>query len=107
MSKHTPGPWTASRDEMRKRYMDALYVHMEETQICEVTISVRGPTEEQTANAHLIAAAPDMLEALKNAQHAMRNTNVPTHQGMIPAFAYDHPMMASIRDAIAKAEGQS
>ena len=49
-----------------------------------------------------------MLEALKIAQHMMRNTNVPGGHGdgLLPAFAWDHPAMVEIRAAIAKAEGR-
>ena len=52
----------------------------------------------------------ELLEALKIAQHAMRETTVPADDpggGLrIPAFAFDHPMMQHVRAAIAKAEGR-
>jgi hypothetical protein len=52
MSKHTPGPWTAEHGSD-----DYFYVATED--------GVSFPRDEQKANAHLIAAAPEMLEALK------------------------------------------
>ena len=54
-----------------------------------------------------VAASPQMLEALKVAHHMMRNTNVPSGDGagLLPAFAWDHPAMVKVREAIAAAEG--
>lgn len=54
--KHTPGPWTVSR------YNDLQY---------SISCSVQGyaengiPDDEDTANAKLIAAAPDMYDIIK------------------------------------------
>lgn len=48
-TKHTPGPWTPTRETI-------------EPNICDMTSS-RSP-EETAANARLIAAAPDLLAAL-------------------------------------------
>ena len=61
-TKHTPGPWTANEpNEKALRY--AWSVWPEEgsgfARIATVT-----QCDEQEANAHLIAAAPDLLEAL-------------------------------------------
>lgn len=60
MSKHTPGPW---------RVVDSWNDHMVEGQNGEEIIWQDGPHETPTinkANACLIAAAPDLLEALEN-----------------------------------------
>lgn len=66
MAEHTPGPWTVERDGQGnivigapKPNDDARYLW-----IAEVTPSNNG---EHEANARLIAAAPEMLEALRNA----------------------------------------
>ena len=59
MSKHTPGPW---------RVVDSWTDHMVEGQNGEEIIWQDGPHETPTineANARLIAAAPDLLEALE------------------------------------------
>ena len=60
MSKHTPGPWTyhICRDTSTAR--------IEAKGGCEVVGSTVGySSEECEANAKLIAAAPDLLEALE------------------------------------------
>jgi gentisate 1,2-dioxygenase len=60
MSKHTPGPW---------KIVDAWNDHMVEGQNGEEIIWQDGPHGTPTineANARLIAAAPDLLEALEN-----------------------------------------
>ena len=57
MSKHTPGPWR----ELVTRIDDA-----NGYQICH--LDLHGKSEaERDANRRLIAAAPDLLEALKEA----------------------------------------
>jgi len=99
MSKYTPGPWTFSRwDE----FGDArFYVSQAEgapytpdysdvaTLIAETVSSER--TIIQEANAHLIAAAPELLDALRRAESVIRSL--------------DYPVDVSITSAIAKAEG--
>ena len=58
MSKHTPGPW---------RVVDSWNDYMVEGQNGEEIIWQDGPHETPTineANARLIAAAPDLLDAL-------------------------------------------
>ena len=58
MSKHTPGPW---------RVVDSWNDHMVEGQNGEEIIWQDGPHNTpaiKEANARLIAAAPDLLEAL-------------------------------------------
>ena len=58
-----------------------------------------GPTlDESLANANLIAAAPDMYEALKATEYTM---------SVDPSELMEHPITASmVREAIAKAEGK-
>jgi hypothetical protein len=56
---HTPGPWTYKDD------FELVVVPKNDPQadaICEIT----GNPSEQFANARLIAAAPELLEALQN-----------------------------------------
>ena len=67
MSAHTPGPWRVS-----KRYQDKVDVlhnrgaHIGGTSLTVARVTVRQSWfAEQMANAHLIAAAPDLLEALQ------------------------------------------
>lgn len=84
MDKHTPGPWVYEGP----RNSIIVWADDGESRICFMTSD--GPAE---ANARLIAAAPDLLKALKEAVYV--------------AHAYDeHPgWLDAARAAIAKAEG--
>lgn len=63
-TKHTPGPWFTKREGFSTVYVEARIGggFLQEIAAC-------GPTaagiQQQDANAKLIAAAPDLLEALK------------------------------------------
>ena len=59
MSKHTPGPWRVVED----RVPSSLEVYAGKTAIAECWR--RADVETEIANARLIAAAPDLLEALE------------------------------------------
>lgn len=63
MSKHTPGPWELcdNYDEViicRKKESAGTYIGV----VCEMTIY----DKQDRANAHLIASAPELLEACKD-----------------------------------------
>ena len=93
-TKHTPGPWVASNDlcHVFGRSGWSVGPHGVTTAVCGDT----PPAEEQEANARLIAAAPELLEALECVT------------GLI-AWARDHgasytePIEHMARNAIAKA----
>ncbi|MBI7352836.1 hypothetical protein JEV04_15400 [Pseudomonas aeruginosa] len=64
MRKHTPGPWFVNGHETYTKYVEARIGAglLQEVAAC-------GPTEQQEqqeANARLIAAAPELLDALVN-----------------------------------------
>ena len=61
MSKHTPGPW---REAYRANHRYRIIGGEKETSICEIALWITD-YEEQSANARLIAAAPDLLESLE------------------------------------------
>ena len=63
MTKHTPGPW-------RTRYIKTLNPAIAAAESIVATVNSVNPQnpEERIANARLIAAAPDMLEALEVAR---------------------------------------
>ena len=73
-TKHTPGPWEASADCMEISPSSGPKSHVELARIV-------GPGEgssyysydEATANARLIAAAPELLAACKAAVNALRS----------------------------------
>ena len=64
---HTPGPWTVGITGGQER---AVFQESDPCgHICKFPGSLWGPSaEEKTANARLIAAAPDMLAVLKALQ---------------------------------------
>lgn len=91
MSGHTPGPWTVGISADNGIHC----VDCEDVEICEVWGAVRDKveTEESAANARLIAAAPELLEALETAAEALE-----------AAEFFEKAAMA--RAAIAKAKGE-
>ncbi len=100
MSNFTPGPWIVeapyfSEVQTMERESVASCWHSD----CNgksVTISgvIECSPEESAANARLIAAAPDLLEALKDAVCAL------------DCCGKDYPAAEKAREAIAKATGQ-
>lgn len=118
-AKHTPGPWDAEIDSDHDSACD-----IEITAKGAVVISVLGSdsfacfdeesegwerfSQEQVANANLVAAAPDMLEALQEAESmletAMRTDLVFDRKTQDEIIA-NHPGMVKIRAAITKAKG--
>ena len=58
MSKHTPGPWRV----VENRVPASLEIYARETAIVECWR--RADVQTEMANARLIAAAPDLLDAL-------------------------------------------
>ena len=69
---HTPGPWTAFQDPMR-RWTIGNVTH----RICDMWGSSPAFfTDEDAANARLIAAAPDTLAALKKLTAMLVNSGL-------------------------------
>lgn len=62
-TQHTPGPWRAEYTNAAKQTYVAVSVHEGANGSTAVIGQCAGPDKE--ANAHLIAAAPEMLAALK------------------------------------------
>lgn len=67
-NKHTPGPWTIHNGGSSEYYIKADNWVIAETCKSHATMS-----STESANAHLIAAAPDMLEALEGAVERLRS----------------------------------
>lgn len=73
MNKHTPGPWHIYNDSQ----VEHVGIEAENVSIVifgadDDDAGIRGRnTEEAIANAHLIAAAPELLEALENIKHSV------------------------------------
>ena len=83
---HTPGPWTAFLDPMRRRTIGTA-TH----RICDMW--GQDPaffTAEDEANARLIAAAPDLLEACEVANRFFeQNDDFTDGEYPIPGFILD------------------
>lgn len=96
-NKHTPGPWVATTTPAGKGKVT-------DSNGFSIANTTAGPYLEQRTNARLIAAAPEMLEALEkaapyipgNACDAKAALNKPVSE------CYILPM---VQDAIAKAKG--
>jgi hypothetical protein len=63
-AKHTPGPWHTTGDGLV--YAEPSFDDIEAPFICDATDDSqwRAPNDEEKANAQLISAAPELLEAL-------------------------------------------
>lgn len=74
-TKYTPGPWETNGRDISAFPCEPGFPGQEyEVAAVRATIYVGGkftkiPVAEQQANAHLIAAAPELLEALKSIIH--------------------------------------
>ena len=108
MMEHAPGPWIAmERDEER----DILIVAADGSTVVMVFASdawgrdVEKTDAEEEANAHLIAAAPDLLRVCREALQAERayilrmREQVPNYEGSM--------LMAQLMTVIKKAEGKA
>jgi hypothetical protein len=89
---HTPGPWSTGGHDIKAQYGNILVG-------CVFHMLQEGGSQdkEAIANARLIAAAPDMLAALKMLRE------IDDAYG----FDLDEPQRDQMHDAITKAEGLS
>jgi hypothetical protein len=98
-TKHTPGPWAVglySWDNVK-----GAHGILAEGCLIPICHSIMGgDLEESDANARLIAAAPDLLEALRKAE-----AWVSQYHGMVGHNAASRQMSSVIFAAIAKATG--
>jgi hypothetical protein len=102
--KHTPGPWTRGGKGLRKICRKANDIELHVLAIVEGDDYTRGCAEIE-ANACLIAAAPEMLEALKEVADFIEKNLMPMRRddalgrmiGKFPTF--------KVKAVIATAEG--
>jgi hypothetical protein len=88
MSKHTPGPWNIDTDGGVPAS-----IHADIKAVCLLGYDNNTPTENWEPNAHLIAASPELLEAL---------------QKIVNNWGDLHPKdRQQARQAIAKAKGET
>ncbi len=98
MSKHTPGPWLTT--ESTEHWGRVNVTVQAAFTANEIATAWQGTTDVNRANARLIAAAPDLLEALNQVMSWIDNWS--------PEFAYEEEWPADrdkARAAIAKATG--
>jgi hypothetical protein len=110
--KHTPGNWRLANDAqgpcmVMHPALDGVAIasltdaHKPANGFVEIE-SVGAP--ERTANARLIAAAPDLLEAIKELLAVSHNANIPDSEHIRHA-PYKMIVVLKARAAIAKATG--
>jgi hypothetical protein len=107
MSKHTPGPWILVGSEVHDRptRFDDDGVRVGETPCMIASASIMPNKGQREANARLIAAAPELLEALRNMvewyghRHGMGLSDV-----LFPIAQQPSQIQAAM-SAIAKATG--
>lgn len=103
MTQHTPGPWTTSGDCYQEKGSWVVTIQSNnappEMNIAAEALSEH--KEQAIANAHLIAAAPDLLEAAQACAEWLDlvKQNYPDMAGLIRG-------MEAARAAIAKATGE-
>lgn len=104
MSKHTPGPWRVTEEDgdgkcQYRSIAKTWVIDSQERHLMAFLQAWKGEEDlsifdEVRANAHLIAAAPELLEALE-------------HITQTPEYKYLYPGTTSlIEKAISKAKGQ-
>ena len=109
MSKHTPGPWITddySKNDVARHVMNGNGngpVYIARVPLQSAAGMRTNAYSAQEANARLIAAAPDLLEALRAADWYI---------GQLEPFVYGpdddgiHEERAKVKAAIAKATGE-
>lgn len=107
MSKHTPGPWIVDGDDISP-------AHDETLGICAISpVDVGGGKGwfrgvQTHSNAHLIAAAPDLLEALLLARQTIEDKCAERGHGCV--YSAREIMLQEFKlidAAIAKARGEA
>ena len=91
-AKHTPGPWNIGTPPPNGEQTVGT------DQGLMVAVATTGAGVKTKANAHLIAAAPDLLEALKDCVAVMDRE--------LAGLKVIQPELSAARAAIAKATGE-
>lgn len=107
--KHTPGPWVVGGESGNDSEAEFIVTKDESRTIAWTTNTFDADaddgygseviTEEDRANGRLIAAAPELLEALKSVVDQLEGIGIPDWHGA------EGLCLESAKAAIAKAEG--
>ena len=81
--KHTPKPWTYNKVRNSVHHLQYDEPTDNRNQICQMP----NKNPETIANAHLISAAPDLLEMVKKALGYITNDNLRVEMGQVIAKA--------------------
>jgi len=102
MSEHTPGPWFIYKDEHE-------FVILQNRPVKNATAIaiVYSDDKPDEANARLIAAAPELLEALKKAREYVAKVNGSIAGAIGHENTIVKPDLDLIDATISKAEGRS
>jgi hypothetical protein len=107
MSAHTPGPWTACDPD----FFGGIAINGPDGGLAIAAVcngemrKMAGQLEEHQANARLIAAAPDLLGALKNAVHELNAIRAADGAPRGVDRDYFGALVDNCFDVIAAAEG--
>lgn len=102
MSKHTEGPWLYTDDQVVDEYGGTIADASARRHFPGVEGRAQEVEAEIQANVRLMAAAPELLVALKDL--ADWCDNIPDSAGVLDGFG---DVMDEARAAIAKAEGRA
>lgn len=109
MSKHTPGPWYAFWNEnfWQINTLSDEFQNMAVGDVCEsseIYDKNHKPHDHAEANANLIAAAPDLFEALERCTTLLRIKRHACEDSGVCRILDSH--ISQARSAIAKAKGE-
>lgn len=115
MSAHTPGPWFVTSSGQPHDLVTSTHDSDGlDDDVCEVYGGNDDSDEVRAANAHLIAAAPELLAALKDAEALLNHGDFSNGNTHPDRYGPDEGSVLAgrlvgrrIRAAIAKAEGKS
>jgi hypothetical protein len=71
-AQHTPGPWQNYNSSNGRIYKSWSVCNRDGSRIAKIEQMPGQSSEEEAANARLIASAPDLLEALQDAEFLLR-----------------------------------
>lgn len=104
MDKHTPGPWAFYTEPQPN---GCPIVGARGLMVCMLAHTVNQPEQrgEALANAALIAAAPDLLEALRNADKLITQLMPGVRHIVLQDYGFLNDTLMANTAAIAKATG--
>jgi hypothetical protein len=102
-TKHTPGPWVVEIDKRTWGWVEVAGPSFRAGGPTQATDLTPADEAQRIADARLIAAAPDLLEAAHDALAGWRY--IREHHGDLYGVGWDR-VEAALADAIAKAEGE-